>query len=139
MNQKQATFAAIMVSIITALGGGLMIALFWIGFGMFPFGNLEQICIAVLRLDGVLFGFVLAVFAFSFERIKTEERDWGYVVLISTFISLLGSILFAFLGLLSVDRWPLLSVISISLTLGAIVNMIFWIQDLGFPHKNHKP
>lgn len=138
MNQRRATLLSILLSILMGSFAVITITVFWWLYGMFPLGNLDQTCDAVIRLDGVLFGFVLAVFAFSIDRIKAEERDWGYIVLISIFISLFGSILFAFLGLLSVDRWAGFSVISISLTLGEIASAVFWIQDLAFPRKNHK-
>jgi len=93
-------------------------------------GDITSILVAVLRLDGVLFGFSLAMYSFLSSRTEDAFTDWANAFVAVAFVSFFYSILYGFIGLLNGENGsPIATLLAISSTLsGVITLMAFFIQ-----------
>jgi hypothetical protein len=96
-------------------------------------GNIENIMIANLQLNGVLFGFTATIFAFVLKRLEGcfVESRMSLAYATTSFVSFFFSISYDFYVLLNVEQALLIfKLLPIGFTLTGIITTVAFIVDI---------
>ncbi len=132
-------------ALVGALVVSQIVSLFWLallslGFSESISGDIGQIPVVVLRLNGVLFAFASALFSFLLSRLEVKFTKYAFLYGTTAFVSFFFAILFGFISLLSGEEAnPIVHLVPISFTLTGIFVMIVFFVVVGFGIKGDKP
>jgi len=136
---KESHKAFLSACLVSMFGSIIWLTLFSLGYPASISGDIEQILITVLRLDGILLGFTVTLFSFLMIRIKSKFTKLAFLFVTAALVSFFFAILFGLIALLNGERAQIIvQLLPISFTLTGILTMIAFVVDVGFDMENVK-
>ena len=136
---KESHKAFLSACLVSMFGSIIWLTLFSLGYPASIPGDIEQILITVLRLNGILLGFTVTLFSFLMRRIKSKFTKWAFLFVTTALVSFFFAILFGLIALLNGERAQIIvQLLPISFTLTGILTMIAFVVDVGFDMENVK-